>query len=80
MIMHYGENPVYFDKNGTQIMAGCNIKYKDGRICKVYLTSDGYLGTDATNPKWIESGRAIECEFGIYPLTSAESDEVEVVI
>lgn len=80
MIVHYGEYPIYFDKNGAQITDGCHIKYKDGRVRKVYLTSDGYLGTDATNPKWIENGRAIECEFGIYPLTSDESDEVEVVI
>ena len=40
---------------------------------------DDQLGTDATNPSWIKSGRAIACEYGIYPLGSLETDEVEVV-
>lgn len=69
----------YFDKNGKEITEGCNIKFEDGRIEKVYLTTEGELGTDATNPKWIEIGRAVECEYGIYPLTRQETEEVEVV-
>ena len=69
----------YFDKNGKEITEGCKIKFESGRIEKVYLTVDGELGTDATNPRWIETGRAGECEFGIYPLTSRETEEVEVV-
>lgn len=68
----------YFDKNGTEITDGCEIEYLDGRIEKVYLTEDGGLGTDATNPKWIETGRAVPCEFGLYPLTEAETNEVTV--
>lgn len=73
-----GKN-IYYDKNGTEITAGCQIKYKDGTIRTVYLTNDNELGTDATNPKWIESGRAAPCEYGIYPLTLSESEEVIVV-
>ena len=69
----------YFDKNGVEITEGCEIKYESGRIEKVYLTTEKQLGTDATNPKWIESGRATPCEYGIYPLTREETEEVEVV-
>lgn len=69
----------YFDKNGKEITKGCKIKFESGRIEKVHLTTDGELGTDATNPKWIKNGRAVECEYGIYPLTRQETEEVEVV-
>lgn len=74
----------YFDRNGKEITEGCYIKYVHGdksleRIEKVYKTEDGELGTDATNPKWIESGRAVACEFGIYPLNREETEMVEVV-
>lgn len=69
----------YFDKNGKEILAGCKIKYLSGRIETVYRTIDGQLGTDATNPKWIEIGRAVPCEYGIYPLEAEETEEVEVV-
>jgi hypothetical protein len=74
----------YFDKHGVEITEGCTIKYDHAdksliRYEKVYLTEDGQLGTDATNPRWIESGRAVPCEYGIYPLTKAETEEVEVV-
>jgi hypothetical protein len=69
----------YFDKNGVEITDGCKIRYPDGRIEKVYLTTDGELGTDATNPKWIEWGKAVPCEYGIYPLNTSDTEEVEVV-
>ena len=69
----------YFDKNGKEITEGCVIKFADGRTEKVYLTAENELGTDATNPKWIETGRATECEFGIYPLTRQDTEEAEVV-
>lgn len=60
----------YFDKNGNELHAGDMIKFSesDAKAQKLYLTDDGQLGTDATNPSWIESGRAVECEYGIYPL------------
>ena len=79
MIKREGNKKLYYDKYGTQIVDGCNIKYPDGSIRKVYLTVNGDLGTDATNPQWIESGRAIPCEYGIYPLSVTETNEVEVV-
>jgi len=69
----------YFDKNGTEITDGCVIRYEDGRTEKVYKTENNELGIDATNKKWIASGRACECEYGIYPLNKADTDEVEVV-
>lgn len=79
MIKMVNDERKYFDKNGKEITEGCKIKFEDGRIEKVYLTTEGELGTDATNPKWIENGRAVECEYGIYPLTRQETEEVEVV-
>ena len=79
MIKRENGNVLYFDKNGEPIVAGSSIRYSDGRICKVYLTSDGLLGIDATNPDWIKQGRANECEFGIYPLSNSETEEVEVI-
>lgn len=69
----------YFDRNGKEITEGCKICYAIGRIKKVYRTNDDQLGTDATNPIWIEKGRAVPCEFGIYPLTLEETNEVEVI-
>jgi hypothetical protein len=74
----------YFDRNGKEITEGCKIKYNHAdksmvRIEKVYLTENDELGTDATNPKWIENGCAVPCEYGIYPLEERETNEVEVV-
>lgn len=69
----------YFDKNGVEITEGCKIRYQNGRTMTVYLTDGDELGTDATNPKWIEMGRAVPCEYGIYPLTTDDTNEVEVV-
>lgn len=63
-----------------KLQRGCTIRYTDGKEKKVYLTENGELGTDATNQKWIESGRAAECEFGIYPLENEETEEVEVIL
>lgn len=82
----YGRSPEhhrYFDKNGTEITDGCKIKYPNGRIETVYEWMDAAgvvgLGTDATNHRWIETGRAEPCEWGIHPLTLHETNEVEVV-
>lgn len=75
---------IYFDRNGKEITEGCRIKRLHGdksmeRIETVYLTEDGELGVDATNPAWIERGWAVPCEYGIYPLTKEETEMVEVV-
>lgn len=69
----------YFDKNGTEITEGCKIKYSDGKIEEVYRTTENELGIDATNPKWIEWGKAVPCEYGIYPFGEGETEEVEVL-
>ena len=74
----------YFDRNGKEITEGCTIKYLHGdksleRTATVYRTEENELGTDATNPKWIATGRAVPCEYGIYPLTREETEMVEVV-
>lgn len=69
----------YFDKNGNEITEGCEIQYASGRVEKVYRAEDGQLGTDATNPKWIETGRAVPCEYGIYPFGQNELKEIEVI-
>lgn len=69
----------YFDKNGVEILENSKIRFSNGRVETVYRTENDELGTDATNKKWIEWGRAVPCEFGVYPLTFEETDEVEVV-
>ena len=57
----------YYDMNGEEIHAGDYVML-NGRKEKVYLCDDEItLGTDATNPVWLESGRAVECEYGVYP-------------
>lgn len=84
MIKIENGKPRYFDRNGKEITEGCEIKYLHGdktleRVERVYLTEDGELGTDATNPVWIDRGLAAPCEYGIYPLTSDETEMVEIV-
>lgn len=74
----------YFDRNGKEITEGCEIKYPHGdksleRIERVYRTTEGELGVDATNPNWVASGRAEPCEYGIYPLNEEDTEMVEVV-
>jgi hypothetical protein len=69
----------YFDMKGVEIVEGSKIKYKDGRVKEVYLTEENELATDATNPKWIEAGRAFPGEYGFYPLGRLETDQVEVI-
>lgn len=70
----------YYDKDGIEITVGSKIKYPSGHIKEVYLSNTGDLGTDATNPEWIESGRAEPLEWGVLPLMVKDTYEVEVVI
>lgn len=74
MKIEYGldETIKYYDMNGEEIHEG-DVVILDGKKEIVYLTEGGYLGVDATNPIWIENGRACPCEFGIYPF--GEYDE-----
>ena len=74
----------YFDKHGVEITDGCTIKYDHAdksliRYEKVYLTENDLLGTDATNPIWVEKGWAVPCEYGIYPLCHEDTEMCEVV-
>ena len=71
------ENGHYYDKNGTEIHDGDTIKWDNGKVEKVYLTEENELGTDATNPTWIARGKAVPCEFGIYPFNKADMAEIE---
>lgn len=79
MIVYENGKPRYYDKHGKESTDGCTIRYESGRTEKVYRTTDDQLGTDATNPSWIKSGRAISCEYGFYPLGYIETNEVEVI-
>lgn len=70
----------YFDKYGKQIHEGDKVFDEEtGKTREIYLTESGLLGTDATNPLWIENGRAVPCEFGIYPLEEQELAHMRVV-
>lgn len=71
------DTTTYFDKNGKEIHAYDSIII-DGKVRTVYPTENGLLGLDATNPIWIKSGRAVPCEYGIYPLTEDETNSCEV--
>lgn len=71
-----GEITRYFDKEGNELHEGDMVTYASGRKEILYLTEDGTLGTDATNPSWLESGRAYPCQFGIYELTNDDMAEI----
>lgn len=58
----------YYDKNGAEIIPGDTIRFADGIEKEVVSTEQGNLGIDATNPFWIEIGRAVPFEYGVYPL------------
>lgn len=79
MIKYENGKQRYFDKNGKEITDGCIIRYPDGKEMIVYETDNEELGTDATNPVWIEKGWAVPCEYGIYPLNREDTEMVEVV-
>ncbi len=67
---------IYFDRNGVMLQDGDIIVDSDGREENLYETTDGRLGTDATNRHWIETGRSAPCEYGIYPLEYNDLKEV----
>lgn len=73
----------YFDKNGDEIHAGDYIRmYPMDEPKLVYefedINGDFGLGTDATNPYWIETGKATACEYGIYPLNWDDTENCEL--
>ena len=63
---------MYFDDNGKEIHEGDEVII-NGKNRVVYLTQDGFLGIDATNPSWISKGWASPCEYGIYPFEETDS-------
>ena len=71
MKIEYTENGArYFDIHGKEIHWGDTVLL-NGREEIVYPIASGdiddaYLGTDATNPSWLESGRAYRCQYGVY--------------
>lgn len=65
----------YYDRNGYEITEGMYILI-DGAYRLIYATEDG-LGTDATNPSWLKSGKAEPCQYGIYGLTTLETEECD---
>ena len=73
----------YHDRNGVELNAGDYIRLNEyAQPQMLYEWEDEYgnkgLGTDATNPAWIKSGRAVPCEFGIYNLNSEDMKYCEV--
>lgn len=61
----------YYDTYGIEIQEG-DIVLMDNQREQVYLTVDGQLGTDATSKYWLATGRAVPCEYGIYPFNTAD--------
>ena len=73
----------YHDKNGIELNAGDYIKLNEYSEPKMlYEWEDKYgnkgLGIDATNPRWIETGRAVPCEYGVYNLNSDDMRHCEL--
>lgn len=66
----------YFDKEGNELHDGDIIRWDSGKLEQLYATDQGRLGTDATNPVWIQNGRAVPCEYGIYPLSWQDAKEI----
>ena len=76
MILYNDRHLHYYDRNGTELHDGDTVRYESGKTQKLYLTENGQLGTDATNPVWIADGRAVPCEYGVYLLEEAETEEI----
>lgn len=66
----------YHDKNGAILRAGDLIRWPDGQIDELVLTTDGELATDATNPTWIRLGLADPFDYGCYPLNREDMAEI----
>ena len=77
------ESIKYFDKNGTEILAGMTIKHDDGDTELVYTCGvyDEDLGVNASNEKWLEReyGEHKELFREYYPLSQFSMREWEVV-
>ena len=70
----------YFDRDGIELFEGDIVEHENGKREELYMTENGELGIDATNPLWIETGRAVPCEYGVYPLNNADVAEMKKVL
>lgn len=65
----------YYDKNGTEILAGMHLRMEDGSIEKVYATSDAYgqpdLGISASNEAFLQ--KHPNCVREYYSLSNFQS-------
>lgn len=75
-IIREGEKYRYFDKNGIELHNEDVIVWDSGKEEKIYLSTEGELGIDATNHALIENGWAVPCEYGLYPLTEYDLKEI----
>ena len=80
-IVETDEGYRYFDRNGVELHEGDIIRLSDidNGDSELYLTEFNQLGTDATNPVWIANGRAVPCEYGIYPLEYSDMECIRLV-
>lgn len=76
MIKYDGKEYKYYDKKFRRISEGDLIKWDDGRIQPVLKSTEGYLGTDATNPSWVASGKAEPGEWGVYPFSHEDTTHI----
>ena len=71
----------YYDRNGTEITAGCCIRLPNNHMCEVASIDDPIfpLGYDSTRQSWLDSGRAYPGQFGYYALSPNIAIESVVV-
>ena len=71
----------YYDKNGTEILAGMHVRMEDGSIEKVYATTDAYgqpdLGINASNEAFLKNHP--DCVREYYSLSCFPSINCEIV-
>ena len=70
----------YSDRDGIELFEGDIVEHENGKREGVYMTENGELGINATNPLWIEMGRAVACEYRVYPLNNADVAEMKKVL
>ena len=58
----------YWDDNGVELQEG-DVVMVNGQSEKLCRLEGGFLGRDATNPLWIEKGKACVGEYGYYHLS-----------
>ena len=75
----------YFDMDGNEILEGDTVRMNaddlpHSREIEVMASDDEeYLGEDATNPVWVQNGRAYPGEFGMYPFNQEDLRHMELI-